>query len=67
VPGDVVSLSWPEYGISGVVMRVANVSRGTLANGAIKLDLLQDFFYVWRYQPPKAIAMPPVKQVGTAH
>lgn len=33
---------------SGVIMRVANVGRGTLENGAITLDLIQDYFYVHR-------------------
>jgi hypothetical protein len=48
LPGDVVRVKWPEWGLNDVVFRVANVSRGTLENGAIKLDLLQDIYYVWR-------------------
>lgn len=45
VPGDVVALTWPEYGISGKLFRVASVDRGTLQSGAVTLDLLQDPFY----------------------
>ncbi len=45
VPGDVVSINWPDWHISGMLMRVAGVTRGSLQNGAIKLELIQDFFY----------------------
>jgi len=48
VTGDVVALTWPEYGISGMLFRVAGVDRGTLENGEIRLDLIQDFFYSHR-------------------
>ncbi len=48
VPGDVVTLTWPEWGISDLVMRVAAVSHGTLENGKIVLDLIQDASYVHR-------------------
>lgn len=54
VPGDVVRVYWPEYGIAGVVFRVAAVNRGTLEDGRITLDLIQDFFYVYRLRPPVA-------------
>lgn len=47
-PGDAVKVTWPEYGVDGRVFRVAAVSRGTLANGRIRLDLIEDFFYSWR-------------------
>lgn len=58
-PGDCVMLSWPEWGISNVVFRVANVSRGTLEDGRVKLDLIQDYYFVWRAQPPTAVKRPP--------
>ncbi len=48
VPGDVVSLSWPLWNISNLMMRVAGVTRGTNEDGTIRLDLLQDLFYVHR-------------------
>ncbi len=47
-PGDPVRVTWPEYGIDGRVFRVAAVDRGSLENGRITLDLIEDFFYVWR-------------------
>ncbi len=47
-PGDVVALTWPDWHISGMLMRVAGVTRGSLQSGAIKLDLIQDFFYTAR-------------------
>lgn len=52
-PGDAILLTWPEANISRVVMRVAAVGRGTLENGAISLDLVQDYFYQWRSRPPE--------------
>ncbi len=51
VTGDVVALTWPEYGIDGLLFRVGNVDRGTKANGRIRLDLIQDFFYQYRGEP----------------
>lgn len=50
--GDPLTLTWPEAGISGMVMRVASIDRGTLADGTIKLDLIQDYFYQWKRNPP---------------
>lgn len=50
VPGDVIELTWPDWHISGMLMRVGGVTRGTLANGDIVLDLIQDFFYAYRHQ-----------------
>lgn len=47
-PGDVVAINWPEYGWSGMLFRVARVSRGTLADGRIKLDLIQEYFNISR-------------------
>jgi hypothetical protein len=56
MPGDVVALTWPEYGISGQLFRVANAVRGTLEDGKLALDLIQDESYAHRYQ----IITPPV-------
>lgn len=55
--GDVYLLTWPEANISRVVMRVGAAGRGTLENGQISLDLIQDYFYQWRARPP----LPPIK------
>jgi hypothetical protein len=48
VPGDVVTVTWPDYAWSQRVFRVAAVSRGELANGKIALELIEDIFYSWR-------------------
>lgn len=45
VVGDVVALVWPDDNIDGLLFRVANAERGTLENGEVALDLLQDFFF----------------------
>lgn len=55
VPGDVVILNWPEWQLSGAVMRVASVNRGSLEDGAVVLSLIQDYFYVWRGNPPSRV------------
>lgn len=47
-PGHAVTVTWPEFGISNLAMRVAKVNRGTLASNKISLDLLQDSYYVHR-------------------
>lgn len=43
-PGDVFRLSWPEYDIADVVYRVLAVNRGTLQNGEIIIDVVEDVF-----------------------
>jgi Putative phage tail protein len=50
--GDPIFLTWPEAGISQMVMRIAAIDKGTLSNNTIKLDLLQDYFYQYKKQPP---------------
>jgi hypothetical protein len=52
--GDAVKLTWTNPDIAGIVFRVANVDRGTLEDGKIALDLIQDYFYVYRGQAPRA-------------
>lgn len=42
--GDVVKLSWPPYGIDQMVMRVARIAYGELANGAVRVECVQDIF-----------------------
>ncbi len=53
--GDPVILTWPDANISRVVMRVASVSRGTLKDGSIIIDLLQDYFYTHRNSRPTSV------------
>lgn len=62
VPGDCVKLSWPEWGITDVVFRIAAINRGTLESGKITLDLLQDYYFVWRASSPlpPVVGKPPV-------
>ena len=43
-PGDVFRLTWPEYGIDDVVFRVLTVNRGTLTDGQIIIDAVEDVF-----------------------
>lgn len=44
IPGDVFRLTWPEYGVTDAVFRVLEVNRGTLQNGAISIDAVEDVF-----------------------
>lgn len=44
VPGDVVLMSWPEYGITNAVMRVGKVGYGKPGDSKITIPLLQDIF-----------------------
>jgi hypothetical protein len=53
--GDAVKVTWTDPDIQGLIFRVANVDRGTLGDGNIALDLIQDYFYVHRNQPPKQV------------
>lgn len=52
VPGDVVKVVWKNPDIAGAVFRVVGVERGTLEDGAIRLDLVLDASYVWRNETP---------------
>lgn len=51
--GDAIKLTWEAPDIPGLIFRVANVDRGLLRDNKIALDLIQDYFYVWRNQPPR--------------
>lgn len=46
--GSAVKLRWPEYHASGLVFRVASITRGMLSDGRVTIDLIQDFFFTWR-------------------
>ena len=43
-PGDVFRLTWPEYGIDDVVFRTLEVNRGTLTDGQIIINAVEDVF-----------------------
>lgn len=42
--GDVFKFAWPKLGITTVIMRVVNVSTGTLENSLITVDAVEDVF-----------------------
>ncbi|MDE1998018.1 MAG: phage tail protein [Burkholderiales bacterium] len=44
MPGDVFQLNWPALGITGLVLRVAGIDTGTLADGTITIDAVEDVF-----------------------
>lgn len=44
VPGDVIKVSWPKLGLSGLVCRVLDVDYGSLSDGRIRLQLAEDVF-----------------------
>lgn len=54
-PGDPFILSWPDYGIVQVVMRVQRFNFGELVDGRIVLDCVQDEFAVNQtiFAPPE--------------
>ena len=43
-PGDVIRLNWPVLEIDDVVFRVLEVNRGTLTDGQIIIDAVEDIF-----------------------
>ncbi len=42
--GDVFLFEWPQYGVSETVMRVTNISLGTLTDNKVKIECVQDVF-----------------------
>lgn len=44
VPGDVFALAWPALGIERLIMRVAAIDSGTLQDGAITIEAVEDVF-----------------------
>jgi hypothetical protein len=50
VRGQAVKVTWSGPDLSGVVMRVADVNRGTIEDGKISLDLISDYHYSARGQ-----------------
>ena len=43
-PGEAVVLDWPDYGVSGLVMRVAMIEFGSPTDTTVKVMLVQDVF-----------------------
>ena len=42
--GEVFKLTWPELGIAQLVMRIARVSYGTLTDGRVRIECVEDIF-----------------------
>lgn len=42
--GDVFALSWPKYGITKIVMRVANIELGVIGSDTVKITAVEDVF-----------------------
>jgi hypothetical protein len=42
--GDVFKLTWPELGIAQLVMRVVRISYGTLTDGRVRIECVEDIF-----------------------
>jgi len=42
--GGAFKLTWPAYGVTDLVMRVARISYGDLINGQIRIEAVQDIF-----------------------
>lgn len=45
-PGDVIKVSWPEYGISQLLCRIQKFDLGELDDGRVTIDVVQDRFGV---------------------
>lgn len=54
--GQAVKVTWTNPDVSSLVFRVADVERGTLEDGEVAVDLIQDYMYTWRNETPQ----PPV-------
>lgn len=46
VPGDVIKVTWPDYGLNELVMRVGKVDYGRPGDQAIKVNLVEDVFAI---------------------
>lgn len=71
LPGDAIRLAWPKLGIAQIVLRVGRVDYGTLTDGAITIDAVEDVFglpgatYLVQ-QPPGWTAPPTAPQASAA-
>lgn len=43
-PGDVIKVTWPDYGLNEIVMRVMKIDYGRIGQSEIKLTLIEDIF-----------------------
>lgn len=62
LPGDVIRFSWPKLGIESMVLRIGKINYGTLTEGRIEIEAVEDSFglplnsYI---QPPPIGWQPP--------
>ena len=59
--GDVFKFTWPELGVAQLVMRVVRVSYGTLTDGRVRIECVEDIFGL-----PSASYVPDPDLVGVA-
>lgn len=43
-PGDVIRLNWPAFGVEDVVFRILEIKQGTLQDGTITIQAIEDVF-----------------------
>ncbi len=60
-PGMPVKVTWNKPDISGLIFRVGTVDLGSLEDGKVILDLVQDYYFTFRNQAPQH---PPGSTVG---
>ena len=65
VPGDVFSLSWSRYGIVDLPVRVLSVAYGTLEDGSIEIEIVEDAFG-WPDVPYSVSEAPPTDTTGAS-
>lgn len=58
VPGDVVRVTWPEYGLQNLVMRVGPVDYGRPGEPRIRSSLVEDIFFM----PDDSYFIPPTTE-----
>lgn len=66
-PGDVLKLSWPDYGLQSVVMRVTQVAIGSGKGQRVRLSVIQDSFGLpdLMFLPPAGEFIPPSFELPT--
>lgn len=43
-PGSLFKFTWPDWGTTALIFRVANINAGTLDNGLVQIEAVQDVF-----------------------
>lgn len=60
--GDVFKFSWPNYGVTSLIMRVTNVELGALDNNEVRITAVEDVFgssnAIYAPPPPSAWSSP---------